>query len=110
LDSGASVDSVNKNREAALHRAAIGGHLEIVKSLVYAGCNLNAQTTFSETALQLATENEEWEIVKLLVDCGADVNIKRTDGWAPLYTAAWQVGFGFFSVLLIFFFNFVFFI
>jgi Ankyrin repeats (3 copies) len=67
----------------ALSSAATAGHQEIVSMLLDAGADVNAD---GGAALTAAAGHAE--IVRLLLDRGADVNARRSDGLAPLMSAA----------------------
>jgi ankyrin repeat protein len=67
----------------ALSSAAAAGHPEIVRMLLDAGADVNAD---SGAALTAAAGHAE--IVRLLLDRGADVNARRSDGLTPLMSAA----------------------
>ena len=55
-----------------LSAAAKGGHLEVVRLLLEAGADKNADRPDGVTALMLAAYNEHLEVVRLLLDAGAD--------------------------------------
>ncbi|RDW72196.1 hypothetical protein BP5796_08230 [Coleophoma crateriformis] len=56
------------NRYTALHKAAEGGDVEIVKLLVERGADVNAELPGGLTALHLASEKGHEDIVELLFD------------------------------------------
>jgi ankyrin repeat protein len=96
---------------AALHRAALYGHIPVAKLLIDNGANVDASIeatafnvfkkgylqTFSikegieqaigATPLHLAVYNNHSEMVKFLISKGADVNARFTLGsdWSPSY-------------------------
>ena len=57
-----------------LHRAAAEGSLEELRSLVAAGCDVNAFDDMSRTPLHYAAENEHYKAAEWLLDHGASVN------------------------------------
>jgi len=61
--------------------------LEVIKTLISAGADVNAKVNKGRAPLHRATENEHFGILKLLVSVGANVNAKDTSGWAPLHLA-----------------------
>ena len=61
----------------ALIRASKLGHLEVVRSLIEAGADLNLKTEEGWTALMYACENDHLEVVKSLVNARADVNVQN---------------------------------
>ncbi len=58
----------------ALDAAAYHGQTSVVRSLLVAGANPNAENDIYETALAHACENGHIEIVKLMLAYGADPN------------------------------------
>ena len=70
---------------SSLHRAAYGGHKEIIELLITNGIDVNAKNDAAETPLHLATDKE---IVELLIANGADVNATTNRGTTPLDWAA----------------------
>ncbi|RDW66000.1 hypothetical protein BP6252_09635 [Coleophoma cylindrospora] len=69
LRAGADPNSIQPdNRYTALHKAAEGGDVEIVKLLVERGADVNAELPGGLTALHLASEKGHDDIVKLLFD------------------------------------------
>ncbi|KAF8462145.1 hypothetical protein BDZ91DRAFT_646409, partial [Kalaharituber pfeilii] len=56
----------------ALQETSSNGHIEIVKLLLAAGADVNAEGGLSNTALRGASSNGYIEIVKLLLAAGAD--------------------------------------
>ena len=57
-------------------KAAVEGHLEMVKLLLDRGADANLKDGGGEMALMRAAEKGNLRIVKVLLDKGADVNIK----------------------------------
>lgn len=58
----------------ALGAAAFNGHTSVVRSLLAAGGNPNAQNDIDETALAYASENGHIDVVKVMLAYGADPN------------------------------------
>jgi ankyrin repeat protein len=78
--------------------AARAGSVDVVRYLIKAGANLNAQTPAYETALMLATyfptetgesSSRHEEVARLLVDAGAMVD-NEPNNYTPLAYAAYQ--------------------
>jgi uncharacterized protein len=61
--------------------------VDIVKTLIEAGADLDAQNIGKMTPLHQAAIEGRYEIVKLLVESGADVNIRNIRGKTPLWAA-----------------------
>jgi ankyrin repeat protein len=70
-----------------LQLAAADGRIEIVRALIAAGANLNAQTEESASALFLAAERSRLEIVDVLLRAGADPNLAFKGRFTPLMAA-----------------------
>ena len=72
----------------ALHWAAIGrAEEDILRRLLNAGCDPNAQDNDGETALHKAAWNGDRLMVKFLVEVGADTNVCDHEGWCPAHFA-----------------------
>ncbi len=70
---------------ASFHRAAYGGHKDIIELLITNGMDVNAKNDAAETPLHLATTKE---VAELLIANGADVNATTNRGTTPLDWAA----------------------
>ncbi len=57
-----------------LHWAAVNGELEVVRTLIEAGADVNASDTDGETPLTKAARDDHGEIINLLLAHGATVN------------------------------------
>jgi len=77
-----------KNGNRPLHIAAQNGHLELVKFLVGAGADVNAQNAGGQTAMHMATSYDIDAVVKVLNDAGADGSIVNDDGYAAKWGLA----------------------
>lgn len=72
-----------------LHFAAMQGHKNIIKRLLVAGADINAQTSGRKTnALRLAAENSYGDVVEMLLKAGADPNMRSASGSTAFYGAA----------------------
>jgi ankyrin repeat protein len=102
LANGANINNVNDAGSTALHSAAGGHFVEIVKVLIEKGADVNAREIVDdknkgETPLHLAvafdsvkfglSEYDTLEIVKVLIEKGADVNARTSEGFTPLQLA-----------------------
>lgn len=93
LATGAQPDAPASNfSETALHRAAAGGHINMVRSFLDHGADPNVRSNFGETVLHAAIGNDKMscvEIIKALIDAESDVNAKETiDGNTCLHLIA----------------------
>ncbi|CAK9050984.1 unnamed protein product [Durusdinium trenchii] len=73
--------------QAAIHVAAQGGHLEVVRLLLEAGANKDAASQVGFTALHLATYSGQLEVVRELLFVGAQKDAVALDGSTALHWA-----------------------
>jgi ankyrin repeat protein len=73
--------------------AAFNGHIEIVKSLIAKGVDVNARDRDGRgnSALICAIWSVDVPMVRLLIRNGADANTGNSN-WTPVMTAAWAMG------------------
>ncbi|KAG7166873.1 Ankyrin-3-like 3 [Homarus americanus] len=71
----------------AVHWAAYGGHVDVLKALSDLGCDLNVTSADKSTALHLAADNGNLEAVQWLVEHGADIDAKNNKGVTALVLA-----------------------
>ncbi len=64
------------------------GHLNLVRTIIDAGADLESRTELGESALVLAGDNGWAEGAALLLERGADVNARMSNGWTALMRAA----------------------
>ncbi|KAK7453250.1 hypothetical protein VKT23_011926 [Stygiomarasmius scandens] len=78
--------------EKAVHAAARGGHLDVIKFLAWTGANcssiLSLQGFKSMTPLHNAAENGHVDVIKFLLEMGTDVNVQDQDNQTPIQYAA----------------------
>ncbi|XP_055945199.1 uncharacterized protein LOC129975931 [Argiope bruennichi] len=68
----------------ALHKAAKGGHTNVVELLITAGAKINAKSLKGTTPLHLAAEKGHYAVALKLLQHGADINITDLNGSTPL--------------------------
>lgn len=90
LEHGAAVDGTSVNQMAALHRAAILGHVEVVKTLLEADANPNLVDVTGKTALHYACSKGHVEIIKILLDHKANPELYDIEERTPFVLAAEQ--------------------
>jgi len=72
----------------SIHKAALTGNIEIVKTHLEVGTDVNAKDDFGVTPLFKAAGSGNKEVVELLIASGADANAKHDEsGMTPLHTA-----------------------
>lgn len=81
--SGIDLEVVDDYGRTALNCAR---RFEIIKLLVEAGANINAQNMYGDTSLIVESEGN-FDIVNFLIDSGADLNIKNKNGETALFRA-----------------------
>src|SRR6185369_6092931 len=81
------------NAETVLAWAAFNGHIDIVRSLIAKGVDVNARDSDGRgnSALMCAVQAGDLPMVRLLIKNGADTNVGNSN-WTPLMTAAWTMG------------------
>ncbi len=85
--SGSSGLPDNVGRIAFKH-AAENGYIEIMRTLLQRGINVDTSMVGDTTPLRAASENGHLDIVKLLLEFNADVNASNDDGRTALQAAA----------------------
>ncbi|CAK9051210.1 unnamed protein product [Durusdinium trenchii] len=73
-----------------MYSAAARGYLEVVRLLLEAGADVNAEDQDGSTALMIAAHNRHLEVVRVLLEAGADKNAARQDGATALFAAAFS--------------------
>ena len=74
--------------EWPMFSAAALGYLEVVRMLLEAGADMNAENQDRSTALMFAAHNGHLEVVQVLLEAGADKNAAKQDGATALMFAA----------------------
>lgn len=87
------INALGRTQDTALHRAAEGGHVEMIKFLLLQEGvkeKINAVDQYGRTALHLAASCGCAEVVSALLGAGANVNAKTTSCMkdTPLHQAA----------------------
>jgi ankyrin repeat protein len=91
LSAGAFIETRDMDGETPLMAAARRGDVEVVKTFVAAGAQVNATHSQNHgTALMNAAGWGRTEVVRVLLPAGADVNAQQTSGHTALMLAAEQ--------------------
>lgn len=83
LKDGYQSDAFDEFGKTPLHYAAEGSHLDVLRTLIDAGANVNAhdERVIGNTPLREVASNCSYEVAKTLIDAGADPTIP---GWMNL--------------------------
>lgn len=82
------VDVTDDSGATPLHRAALNGHLEVVKVLVSKKADVAAMDNWGRAALYYAAGSGHLEVMKVLVDNNADVAATDNYGRTALHYAS----------------------
>ena len=74
----------------ALHSASYAGHLQVVRSLLRRGVDVDIRGCKNYTPLRFASKPGHLDVVQYLIDHGADVNSQEDDHNTPLNWAAYE--------------------
>jgi len=93
LDAGADVNAQarNKMKVRPIHAAAAAAQIEVTRSLIERGADVNERQEAGFTPLHEAAGSGKIEFARLFLDHGGDVNAKTDDGKTPL-TLAMEAG------------------
>ncbi|KAK9699434.1 hypothetical protein RND81_08G173200 [Saponaria officinalis] len=87
LESGVSIDSVDKDGRTALHVSVIGKKEAVISHLLRKGANPHVKDKDDVTPLHYAVQVSALQTVKLLIKYNVDVNMPDNEGWTPLHIA-----------------------
>lgn len=93
LTNGANVDIYDNTGESALLQAAALGHLEVVRTLLQKGADLQFANSVhphqkGDTALLRAAYRGHAEVFEFLLKAGAHADVKNQWGWSVVHMAA----------------------
>ncbi|XP_036003038.1 ankyrin repeat domain-containing protein 6b isoform X3 [Fundulus heteroclitus] len=89
INKGAKV-AVTKYGRSPLHLAAYKGHLEVVRILLKAGCDLDIQDDGEQTALHRAAVVGNSHIISALIEEGCALERQDKDGNTALHEVSWH--------------------
>ncbi|NXP35290.1 ANR11 protein, partial [Leiothrix lutea] len=89
----------NMYGENLLHKAVIHQDINLVRRIIKAGGNVNAQDYAGLTALHIASVEGFYEIANLLLKAGADVNAAEKEQITPLQDAVKEGHYKVYSIL-----------
>lgn len=79
LAEGENIEARNSLGEAALYRASLDGHENIVRMLLDHGADVNARGGHHRTALHAATHGGHMSTVVTLLEYGADIECQGSE-------------------------------
>jgi ankyrin repeat protein len=88
LEIGADPNARDEFGGTALKRAAAGGEVRYVQSLLNHGANLSAVDNHGADAMQSAARGNRVEVLQFLRDAGANLDSRDKSGATPLICAA----------------------
>ncbi|XP_056437826.1 ankyrin repeat domain-containing protein 6b [Gadus chalcogrammus] len=89
INKGAQV-AVTKYGRGPLHLAAYRGHIEVVRTLLKAGCDLDIQDDGEQTALHRAAVVGNSDVISALIQEGCDLDRQDKDGNTALHEVSWH--------------------
>ncbi|XP_004604884.1 ankyrin repeat domain-containing protein 49 [Sorex araneus] len=84
----ADVNTRDEDEYTPLHRAAYGGHLDVVRELIHQGADVHAVTVDGWTPLHSACKWNNAKVASFLLQHEADVNAQTKGLLTPLHLAA----------------------
>ncbi|XP_034435520.1 ankyrin repeat domain-containing protein 6b isoform X4 [Hippoglossus hippoglossus] len=89
INKGAKV-AVTKYGRGPLHLAAYKGHIEVVRILLKAGCDLDIQDDGEQTALHRAAVVGNSDVIGALIQEGCALDRQDKDGNTALHEVSWH--------------------
>ncbi|XP_008285476.1 ankyrin repeat domain-containing protein 6b [Stegastes partitus] len=89
INKGAKV-AVTKYGRSPLHLAAYKGHIEVVRILLKAGCDLDIQDDGEQTALHRAAVVGNGDVISALIQEGCALDRQDKDGNTALHEVSWH--------------------
>ena len=96
----AEMNTQNNYGDTALHKAARGGHNEVITTLIENGADLNIQNKDLETAVLCAAERGHNQVVIILFLSGADMNKQNKDWETPAHAPIARLVISLFNIII----------
>jgi ankyrin repeat protein len=78
----------SEDEQPSMHTASKNGQIDVVRSSLGRGSDVDERNSARLTALALASRHGRLQVANLLIESGADVNSRGRDGWTPLHRAS----------------------
>ncbi|XP_076443488.1 death-associated protein kinase dapk-1-like isoform X2 [Babylonia areolata] len=82
------LSTANKHGETAVHMAASGGHVDVLKFLQDKGVNISIKDKQGDTAIYWAARQGHLEVIKCLHEAGLSLDSQNKSGETALHVAA----------------------
>tara|TARA_B100000900_G_scaffold101218_1_gene83822 strand:- start:1380 stop:2102 length:723 start_codon:yes stop_codon:yes gene_type:complete len=83
------IDCRDSNNDSALMKACeYNNNIELAKTLINVGCNINCRCDNMWSALILASIGYNKSLVNMLIKKGAEINVQNVEGWSALMQAS----------------------
>ncbi|KAH9024189.1 hypothetical protein EDB85DRAFT_2150624 [Lactarius pseudohatsudake] len=87
LENPQYVSAIGCGCGIAIHAASFQGHVQVVRSLLQCGVDVDVRGVWSQTPLHFASWKGHVDVVQCLLNHGADPNLQDVDGATPLALA-----------------------
>lgn len=89
IKKGCDLSPTNKERQTAMHKAALAGHVDIVRAMVAKGADFTGQDKAGDTPLHDAISKSHTEVaIVILSSPRVNLQAKNKKGFPPLHYAA----------------------
>lgn len=88
IENGANVNARSESGHSAVSIAALGGYVDIIRTLHEYGADMSIPAFDGCTPLHIASEDGDMDVIKTLVRLGGDINATMSDGCTPMSVAA----------------------
>ncbi|XP_041373234.1 death-associated protein kinase 1-like isoform X2 [Gigantopelta aegis] len=82
------LNTANKHGETAVHMAASGGHVDVIKFLQAKGVDVNVKDKQGDSAVYWAARQGQLDVIKYLEEAGVPLDLKNKSGETALHVAS----------------------